>query len=84
MTITDGPHPQWYLTDGLHPQSYLTNTSPCIRRAPGNKLLGLLTVNYLQQHVIESTRQNNILDIVITTTDPRINGVELENQTRDD
>ena len=35
--------------------------------APGNKLMKLLADNNLTQHVHETTRQNNILDLVIST-----------------
>ena len=34
--------------------------------APGNKLMQLLADNNLTQHVHETTRQNNILDVVIS------------------
>ena len=35
--------------------------------APGNKLMQLLADNNLTQYVHETTRQNNILDLVIST-----------------
>ena len=35
--------------------------------APGNKLMQLLADNNLRQHVRETTRQNNILDLVLST-----------------
>ena len=35
--------------------------------APGTKLMQLLADNNLTQHVHETTRQNNILDLVIST-----------------
>ena len=35
--------------------------------APGNKLMQLLADNYRTQYVHETTRQNNILDLVIST-----------------
>ena len=35
--------------------------------ATGNKLIQLLAENNLTQHVHETTRQNNILDLVIST-----------------
>ena len=35
--------------------------------APGSKLLQFIADNGLSQHVQEPTRQNNILDLVITT-----------------
>ena len=34
---------------------------------PGNKLMQLLADNNLTQHVHETTRQNNVLDLVIST-----------------
>ena len=40
--------------------------------APGNKLMQLLADNNLTQHVHETTRQNNILDPVISTEDELI------------
>ena len=42
--------------------------------APGNKLMQLLADNNLTQHVHETIRQNNILDLVISTEEePVIN-----------
>ncbi|KAF2351373.1 Endonuclease/exonuclease/phosphatase [Trinorchestia longiramus] len=38
-------------------------------QAPGSKLIDLMNTNSLQQHVDEPTRGNNILDLVMTTTD---------------
>ena len=40
--------------------------------APGNKLIQLLADNNLIQHVHETTRQNNILDLVISTEEELI------------
>ena len=40
--------------------------------APGNKLMQLLADNNLTQHVHETTRQNNILDLVISTEEELI------------
>ena len=40
--------------------------------APGNKLIQLLADNNLRQHVHETTRQNNILDLVISTEEELI------------
>ena len=41
--------------------------------APGNKLMQLLADNNLTQHVHETTRENNILDLVISTEEELIN-----------
>ena len=40
--------------------------------APDNKLMQLLADNNLTQHVHETTRQNNILDLVISTEEELI------------
>ena len=40
--------------------------------APGNKLMQLLADNNLTQHVHETTRQNNILDLVLSTEEELI------------
>ena len=40
--------------------------------APGNKLMQLLADNDLTQHVHETARQNNILDLVISTEEELI------------
>ena len=48
----------------------LPNTDWTLQRptpAPGIKLMQLLVDNNLTQHVHETTRQNNILDLVIST-----------------
>ena len=47
----------------------LPNLDSTIQRptpAPGNKLMQLLADNILTQHVYKTTRQNNILDLVIS------------------
>ena len=41
--------------------------------APGNKLMQLLADNNLTKHVHETTRQNNILDLVISTEELIVN-----------
>ena len=41
--------------------------------APGNKLMQLLADNNLTQHVHETTRQNYILDLVISTEELIVN-----------
>ena len=41
--------------------------------APGNKLMQLIADNNLTQHVHETTRQNNILDLVISTEELIVN-----------
>ena len=51
-------------------QVYLPNIDWTLQRptpAPGNKLMQLLADNNLTQHVHETTGQNNILDLVIST-----------------
>ena len=40
--------------------------------APGNKLMQLVADNNLTQHVHETTRLNNILDLVISTEEELI------------
>ena len=42
------------------------------RQAPGNKLMQLLADNNLTQHVHETTRQNNVLELVIPTDEELI------------
>ncbi|KAF2352965.1 hypothetical protein FHG87_016280 [Trinorchestia longiramus] len=44
-------------------------------QALGPKLIALMNTSSLQQHVNEPTRQNNILDLVITTSNLRIIGL---------
>ncbi|KAF2346263.1 hypothetical protein FHG87_022980 [Trinorchestia longiramus] len=39
--------------------------------------------NFLQQHVNEPTRQNNILDLVMTTIDLSLNGLEVTDKIGD-
>ena len=41
--------------------------------SPSNKLMQLLADNNLTQHVHETTRQNNILDLVISTEELNVN-----------
>ncbi|KAF2351558.1 Endonuclease/exonuclease/phosphatase [Trinorchestia longiramus] len=52
-------------------------------QAPGSKLIDLMNTNSLQQHVNEPTRGNNILDLVMTTTDLSINGLEVTDKIGD-
>ncbi|KAF2357940.1 Endonuclease/exonuclease/phosphatase [Trinorchestia longiramus] len=52
-------------------------------QAPGSKFIDLLNTNSLQQHVNEPTRGNNILDLVMTTTDLSINGLEVTDKIGD-
>ncbi|KAF2344897.1 Endonuclease/exonuclease/phosphatase [Trinorchestia longiramus] len=52
-------------------------------QAPGSKLIDLMNTNSLQQHVNEPTRGNNILDLVMTTTDLSINGLEVTDKIDD-
>ncbi|KAF2360237.1 hypothetical protein FHG87_009003, partial [Trinorchestia longiramus] len=42
-----------------------------------------MNTNSLQQHVNEPTRGNNILDLVMTTTDLSINGQEVTDKIGD-
>ncbi|KAF2361123.1 hypothetical protein FHG87_008121 [Trinorchestia longiramus] len=42
-----------------------------------------MNTNSLQQHVNEPTRGNNILDLVMTTTDLSINGLEVTDKIGD-
>ncbi|KAF2350494.1 hypothetical protein FHG87_018750 [Trinorchestia longiramus] len=48
----------------------------------GRLLLDLINTNYIQQHVIEPRRRNNILNLVITTPD-RIIGLEVMDKIGD-
>ncbi|KAF2354802.1 Endonuclease/exonuclease/phosphatase, partial [Trinorchestia longiramus] len=52
-------------------------------QAPGSKLIDLMNTNSLQQHVDELTRGNNILDLVMTTTDLSINCLEVTDKIGD-
>ena len=45
--------------------------------APGNKLIQLLADNNLTEHVHETTRQNNILDLVISTEEELIANLKI-------
>ncbi|KAF2360362.1 hypothetical protein FHG87_008880 [Trinorchestia longiramus] len=49
----------------------------------GSKLIDLMNTNSLQQHGNEPTRGNNILDLVMTTTDLSINGLEVTDKIGD-
>ncbi|KAF2347872.1 Endonuclease/exonuclease/phosphatase [Trinorchestia longiramus] len=51
--------------------------------APGSKLIDLKNTNSLKQHVNEPTRGNNILDLVMTTTDLSINGLKVTDKIGD-
>ncbi|KAF2348682.1 Endonuclease/exonuclease/phosphatase [Trinorchestia longiramus] len=52
-------------------------------QAPGSKLIHLMNTNSLQQHVNKPTRGNNILDLVMTTPDLSINGLEVTDKIGD-
>ena len=51
--------------------------------APGNKLVQLLVDNNLTQHVHETSRQNNILDLVISTEEELIANLEITDKIGD-
>ena len=51
--------------------------------APGNKLMQLLTDNNLTQHVHETTRQNNILDLAISTEEELIVNLKITDKIGD-
>ena len=51
--------------------------------APGYKLMQLLTDNNLTQHVHETTRQNNILDLVISTEEEQIVNMKITDKIGD-
>ena len=51
--------------------------------APGNKLMQLLADNNLTQHVHETIRQKNILDIVISTEEELIVNLKITNKIGD-
>ena len=48
--------------------------------APGRKLLQFIADNGLSQHVQEPTRQNNILDLVITTEEALLETLQIKNK----
>ena len=50
--------------------------------ASGNKLMQLLADNNLTQHVHETTRQNNVLDIVVSTEE-LIENLKITDKIRD-
>ncbi|KAF2364031.1 hypothetical protein FHG87_005208 [Trinorchestia longiramus] len=52
-------------------------------QAPGTKLIELVNTNSLQQHVNEPTRRNDILNLVMTTTDLSINDLEVTEKIGD-
>ncbi|KAF2362525.1 Endonuclease/exonuclease/phosphatase [Trinorchestia longiramus] len=52
-------------------------------QAPGSKLIDVMSTNSQQQHDNEPTRENNILDLVMTTTDLSINGLEVTDKIGD-
>ena len=51
--------------------------------APGSKLLHFLADNGLSQHVQEPTRQNNILDLVITTEEALLVTLQIKDKIGD-
>ena len=51
--------------------------------APVNKLMQLLADNNLTQHVHETTRQNNILDLVISTEEVLIVSLKITDKIGD-
>ena len=51
--------------------------------APGSKLLQFIADNGLSQHVQEQTRQNNILDLVITTEEAFLVTVQITDKIWD-
>ena len=51
--------------------------------APCNKLIQLLADNNLTQHVQETTRQNNILDLVISTEEELIVNMKITDKILD-
>ena len=56
---------------------------PIITPAPGNKLMQLLADNNLTQHVHETPRQNNILDLVISTEEELIVNLKITDKIGD-
>ena len=51
--------------------------------APGNKQMQLLADNNLTQHVHETTRQNNILDLVLSTVGELIVNLKITDKIGD-
>ena len=51
--------------------------------APASRLLQLVADNNLTQHVHEPTRQNNVLDLVITTEEEIVSNVKIEDKIGD-
>ncbi|KAF2347653.1 Endonuclease/exonuclease/phosphatase [Trinorchestia longiramus] len=52
-------------------------------RALGSKFIDLIHTNSLQQHVSEAAKQNNVFDLVMTTPDLRIIGLEVTDNIGD-
>ena len=51
--------------------------------APGSNLLQFIADNGLSQHVQEPTRQNNILDLVITTEETPLGALQIKDKIGD-
>ncbi|KAF2351854.1 Endonuclease/exonuclease/phosphatase [Trinorchestia longiramus] len=77
--ILSNPHETLIMGDfNLPHMNWTTRQS----QAPGSKLIDLMNTNSLQQHVNEPTRGNNILYLVMTTTDST-NGLEVTDKIGD-
>lgn len=50
---------------------------------PGSRLTELIRDNHLTQHVLQPTRRNNILDLVITTDDRLVMNVDIKDKLGD-
>ncbi|KAF2350815.1 Endonuclease/exonuclease/phosphatase [Trinorchestia longiramus] len=78
--ILSTPHDTLIMEDFNLPHiNWTTRQSQAI----GSKLIDLMNTNSLQQHVNKPTRGNNILDIVMKTTDLSINGLEVTDKIGD-
>ncbi|KAF2356667.1 Endonuclease/exonuclease/phosphatase [Trinorchestia longiramus] len=78
--ILSFPHEALIMGDLNLPHIYWTNRQS---QALGSKPNNLLNTNSLQQDVNEPTRRDNILDLVMTTPDLSINGLEVTDKISD-
>ncbi|KAF2344821.1 Endonuclease/exonuclease/phosphatase [Trinorchestia longiramus] len=78
--ILSSPHETLIMGDSNLPHiNWTTRRS----QSPGSKLIDLMNTNSLQQHVNEPTRGNNIFELVMTTPDLSINGLEVTGKIGD-
>ncbi|KAF2347901.1 hypothetical protein FHG87_021343 [Trinorchestia longiramus] len=75
--ISSAPHETLIMKNYNFPYSICTNQI----RTPGSTLISLINTNSLNLHFNEPTRQDNILDLVLTTHDLRIIELKVMDQT---